>query len=196
MIIGFTKRQLLVVILIIGSIMTATGLNLKVAYMRSRNVTRKTDVRAIGAALDKYRKDYANFPASDQGKIVACFGGVDESNVPQRVICEWAKDPLPDIFSMSEDGQNYLESLPSDPRHLDGRRYLYLSNGRYFQIFAALEGDDIEVRQDIIERNLICGTETCNFGVSSDNAPLEKSIEEYENELRLLKSANEKETAK
>lgn len=191
MILGFTRNQLLTVFIILVGIVIATTINLKMAYMRSRNVTRKTDMRNIHSALTEYRNDYANFPASDQGKIVACFGGVDENEIPQRVICEWAKDPIPDIFDMNEKGTDYMEKLPSDPKHIDGRRYLYLSNGRYFQVYAALEGSDPSVDQGIIGRSLICGSEVCNFGLSSDNAPLEKSIEEYENELR-IKSANEK----
>lgn len=181
---GYSKNEAFIVAVIIFGIITATVVNLKTSYRRSRNVTRKNDIRTIHDGLIAYRDDYANFPESDQGKIVACFGGVDTENNPQRVICEWARDPLPDLFNMNK-ADNYLRTLPSDPKHIEGRRYLYLSNGRYFQLYGSLEGsDEDEYRQDVVKRDLKCGDEICNFGRSSDNAPLEKSIEEYENELR------------
>jgi len=181
---NFTKRELSVVVATLILIIIATTLNLRVSYRRSRDMTRKNDIRAIHDGLLAYRDDYASFPASDQGRIVACYGGTDDKGVPQRRICEWVDDPLPDIFSMGG-GTAYLEKLPSDPKHIEGRRYLYLSNGRYFQIYASLEGDDEpEYDPAIVARDLWCGNELCNFGRASDGAPLEKSIEQYENELR------------
>ena len=85
------------------------------------------------------------------------------------------------------DAFSYLERIPSDPKHDEGARYYYVSNGRRFQIYASLEGrDEDEFSEAILARNLPCGKEICNFGLAYGKTPLDKSLEEYENELRNL----------
>jgi hypothetical protein len=51
-----------------------------------------------------------------------------------------------------------------------------------------LEGEEeAEYRQDLVEYGLMCGERVCNFGKSSGSTPLDKSIQEYENELEGVK---------
>lgn len=178
---GFSKKELYFTIITIGLIIFATYSNLQVSFRKSRDVERKGDLRAIYDALVDYQVDVASFPPSDQGKIVAC----DDPGVSTRRACEWGWEGITYHF---EDGTvgKFINTLPTDPQHNDGRRYLYLSNGRHFQIFASLEGkDEPEYNAAIVARNLPCGDQICNFGLADNVTPLEKSIEEYENELRL-----------
>ena len=77
-----------------------------------------------------------------------------------------------------------FKNLPFEPKAEDGLNYFYISNGKYFQIYAHLEGkDEAENDPKIARRNIPCGSAICNFGRSSGDTPLDKSLEEYENEL-------------
>ncbi|MBI3443670.1 hypothetical protein HY008_03285 [Candidatus Woesebacteria bacterium] len=77
-----------------------------------------------------------------------------------------------------------FSSLPHEPNEREGAKYLYLTNRRRFQVYASLEGaDEAEYDARIVARDLNCGTRICNFGLASGQTPLEKSIEEYENEI-------------
>ena len=81
------------------------------------------------------------------------------------------------IFPLTKD-------LPRDPDWKKGLVYVYISNGRRFQILASLEGrDEDEYSPRIEERNIKCGLKLCNFGRAYGKTPLDKSIEEYENEI-------------
>lgn len=179
---GFSKQELVVVGIILAVIGAATSANLSVALRRERDNQRKNDLWTIYDGLVAYQKATASFPQSFEGKIVACFGGIDEFGIPQAVACDWHADGLKNIFT----GEVYLENLPTDPQHNSGARYHYISNGRYFQIYAALEGaDEDEYNEAIVARNIMCGNRVCNFGRGFMETPLDKSIEEYENELRI-----------
>jgi len=77
-----------------------------------------------------------------------------------------------------------LKPLPNDPQWDRGISYLYLTNGHTFQLYGSLElTDQDEYDEKVVSRNLACGIRICNFGRSYGNTPLDKSIEEYENEL-------------
>ena len=195
---GFNKNEWIALGLIFASLVMVISYNFSISFRRSRDSRRKNDIRSIHDALIAYQEEVASFPASDDGSIVACFDGVDENGIPQRRACDWGWDGLPNIF---EEGMpEYIATLPADPRHTEGRRYVYLSNGRRFQILAALEGsDEAEFDQAIIDRQIMCGDVICNFGRAFDDTPLDKSVEEYENEIRARESAikekNDKEAA-
>lgn len=185
---GFNKKEIFSISIILAVIGVAIYLNLSSALKRARDVQRRNDLWRISDALIEYHKDRASFPPTFEGKIVACFGGVDEHGIPQAVPCDWHADGLSNIFT----GQVFLENLPTDPHHNQGARYLYLSNGRYFQIYAALESeDDPEYKPEVVARNLMCGNRQCNFGRAFLETPLDKTIEEYENELRAKQKLNE-----
>ncbi|CAN5325485.1 hypothetical protein BH10PAT1_BH10PAT1_4340 [soil metagenome] len=78
-----------------------------------------------------------------------------------------------------------LPVSPKDPGTPNGYSYLYITDGKFFQIYASLEGikDEAEYNPKIASLNLKCGKFICNFGKSSGSVPLDKSLEEYENEL-------------
>ena len=182
-ILGFKKGELRAVVIIFILLFTAIFFNLQVSFRKSRDERRKGDIRAIYDALVYYHEDSSSFPASSEGRIVACLGGFDENNVPQRKECEWGWEGLTDIFA--EESKEYIHTLPTDPYHNDGARYLYLSNGRTFQLYASLEGEsEPEFDPAVVKRNLNCGNKICNYGLAFNDTPLDKSIEEYENEKR------------
>lgn len=77
-----------------------------------------------------------------------------------------------------------LKPLPNDPQWDRGVAYLYLTNGRTFQLYGSLEIiDQDEYDEKVVSRNLACGIRICNFGRAYGNTQLDKSIEEYENEI-------------
>src|SRR5260221_218394 len=78
-----------------------------------------------------------------------------------------------------------IPSLPKDPGTPSGYSYLYITDGKYFQLYASLEGktDEAEFNPKINALGLKCGNYICNFGRASGNTPLDKSLEEYENEI-------------
>ena len=182
MIFRFTKSEGISVLAILGIIGVAMILNLQVSYRRGRDAQRKTDIRNIYDALQKYQNDFGAFPFSEEGKIVACNGQVDEKNTIRFSPCEWYKDSLKDQFD--PDYPAYIVTLPGDPQQGKGAYYYYLSNGKHFQIYATLESSsEDEYDPAIVERQLPCGNRICNFGRSDGQTPLDKSLEEYENEL-------------
>jgi hypothetical protein len=189
MILGFNKKELISVAVILAALGTATYMNLRISLRRERDFQRKNDIKAIHDALLAFHIDTSSFPPSFEGKIVACFGGVDKNGIPQAIPCNWHTDSLGNIFT----GAIFLEKLPTDPKHNSGARYYYISNGRYFQIYGALEGkDEAEYSEGIVARNIMCGNRVCNYGRGFLGTPLDKSIEEYENELRQQNLINEK----
>lgn len=190
---GFNRNEIIASTLILAFVGLATYFNMQVSVRRGRDIQRKNDIRAIHDGLYGYFVDESSFPPSFEGKIVACFGGVDENEVPQAVPCNWHDDPLPNIFK----DQVYINNLPTDPLHNSGSRYYYISNGRTFQIYAALEGtDEAEYDPVIVKRNIMCGNRVCNFGRAFNQTPLDKSIEEYENELIQLQKIRDEQSAK
>lgn len=181
---GFRGTDKIVVILILISLLTLSYFNLQSSFRKSRDAQRKSDIRSIYDGLMTYQNDFGSFPASSEGKIVACKGELDEeTNLYGLIPCEWYWDGLRDVNDESYPA--YLQNIPSDPFHGKGARYLYISNGKHFQVYAALEsGREDEYDPNIVARQLNCGDRICNFGRADGKVPLDKSLEEYENELK------------
>ncbi len=168
----FSKEESFIVLLILSVLFVISLFNFRTALMRSRDMERKNDTGDIVNALEQYKTDFSSYPQSAKdGKIDACNGG-----------CVWGKDPLRDFSDLTY--PPYMNTLPADPDNTKGTQYLYFSDGRRYQLYAALEDkEDAEYNPKIEARSLKCGIRICNFGRSSSKTPLDKSIEEYENEL-------------
>lgn len=193
----FTKNEIKLTSLILLVILVFTFLNLRVSLRRARDSQRRSDIGAIADALDKYQKEFGFFPPSTaDGKILACKGsnfgpippGIKESEKRDYFFkllegCDWGKDSLTDVNDDSY--EPYLKVIPGDSKQSKGYSYLYVSNTNRYQLYAYLEGGNTEIgyRIGIVERNLKCGINICNFGKAYGETPLERSIEEYENEL-------------
>lgn len=186
-ILGFNNNEIFALSGIICLIFVVTFLNLQVSLKRSRDAQRKADLRDISNALNKYQSDFNIFPLSTEGKIAACVNGpiTDPTNIVFSA-CQWGWDALKDVTDASY--PPYLARIPVDPHNQKGTQYFYISNGNRYQIFASLESsNEPEWSEEIVKRNLKCGNKICNFGIAFGSTPLDKTIEEYENELNSIK---------
>ena len=184
----FTKKETFLVVIVLFFIGFFSFFNLKAANRRARDFQRKDDIANIANALFEYHEAFGFYPKnSPDGRIVACLPptAVDYQTAAEAVKayrpCDWWFDGLSDPIT----GAVYLKQIPGDPYTGDGVYYRYVATRDNFQVFASLEGgDEPEYDEGIEARQLICGTAICNFGKGSPNTPLDKSLEEYENELR------------
>jgi hypothetical protein len=178
----FTKIERNFLIITFALVFVFTSVNLIVAKRKSRDVQRKADIRRISNAIEQYKSDFGFLPDSADGQIVACEPVTTDSyGVVSFSPCQWAFDSLQDLSD--PDYPPYLDKIPSDPHHGRGVRYLYVASNKNFQVFASLEGrSEAEYDPAIEARGLSCGNRICNFGLSP-TVPLDKSIQEYENEL-------------
>jgi len=188
----FTREEFSVVGLILLAVVGASIPNFATSIMRSRDSQRKNDLGNLKNGLASFQSDIGSYPLpSSDGRILACdpierLSPKGESYIEYGP-CDWGKDALADELNPSY--PDYIETLPQDLKAQEGASYLYLSNGSRFQIYAHLEVEsDEEYSSQIVARGLLCGNKICNFGRSSGDTPLEKSIEEYENELLEEKS--------
>jgi type II secretory pathway pseudopilin PulG len=194
----FTKKEIIGVTIIFSVVFLITFKGLLTSERRARDAQRRGDLGAISNALYAYQKDFGFFPPSDNGKIKACkadnfseveakmkdLGHFDQNIYFQGLeVCEWGLDSLRDVSDISYPA--YMQTLPKDPKTSEGISYLYFSNLSRFQIYSFLEGGKDEDGFDIgiIGRGLKCGGKVCSFGKSFFPTPLDKSIEEYEQEL-------------
>lgn len=174
----FTKKETIGLGIILIPLFAFMLFNFSISERKARDASRKQDVRDIANAVEHYRDDFSAYPLSQDGQIVGCDSGKkDEKGVTILRSCEWGQESLDGV------------KLPIDPRHGQGHRYYYLSDGFAFQVYAALEGsDEAEYDVKIVARNLPCGDNICNFGLASSHTPLDKSLEEYENEVNAKKA--------
>lgn len=194
----FSKSEIIGVSLIFLVVGTITLSGLVTSLRRARDAQRMNDIGAISDALDVFREEYGFLPESENGKIKACKGSnFDQVSEELKALpqfdrklffsglraCEWGVDRFADVADDTR--KPYLSPLPRDPRSKSGRTYTYLSNTNRYQIFASLEGREEEdsYNPKVVTRNISCGDTICNVGKGFMNTPLDKSIEEYENEL-------------
>ncbi|OGM30231.1 hypothetical protein A2630_03340 [Candidatus Woesebacteria bacterium RIFCSPHIGHO2_01_FULL_44_10] len=170
-ILGFTKQETRAVGVMLVGILTVTAINLVGAIRKSRDAQRKGDVRQITRILDEFQTSQGIIPASQDGLIIACNPDFDELGNPIYKPCRWGEDEISG------------NKLPGDPHSTNGASYLYLASPKNYQVFASLESaKEDEYDEKIVARNLPCGIKICNFGLTS-GVPLDKSIQEYENEI-------------
>lgn len=196
----FSKTEIKVTAVVLLVIFFVTLKNLKISERKSRDVQRRDDLAGMYSSLHKFHGDFGFFPPGIDGKIKACKGPKFDESVSKikindlnkkdvylenLTVCEWGRDSLRDLYD-----DNYLpyrSVIPQDMLKSRGFSYYYVSNTRYFQIYASLEGgyQEIGYSSKILDRKLPCGTKYCNFGRSAfGKTPLDMTIEEYEKELK------------
>lgn len=94
---GFTLIELLVVIVIIGILATLLMTNYIGVRARGRDTQRKSDLRQIQSALELYRSDVGEYPAT----LPACGS------------------------SLTSGGTTYMQKVPCDPTNSAPLVYLY-----------------------------------------------------------------------
>lgn len=193
----FTKSEALGVAIIFIIVISVTLFNLNISVRRARDVQRRGDLGAIANALEKFYMEYGFFPPAEGGRIKFCKGTnfdqilkqVQDKSFFDRELffqglrpCEWGQDPFSDVIN---EGEDYMKTLPSDPKSDKGIHYYYLSNTKRYQIFSYLEGavSEIGFNSGVVAKSLPCGSMICAFGKSYSETPLDKSIEEYEADL-------------
>jgi len=187
----FTKKEWIAVFIILALVAVASFFNFRTSLMRARDAQRVADLGTLVDALNTYAGDFGFYPqASSDGEIVACkkegakvFKGMKIKDFLAALApCEWGKDSLSDITDATFPA--YLKNLPKDPKSATGYSFRYLSNGSRFQLYTALEtSDSDEFRPDIVKRTLACGNKICSAGRASGATPLDRSIDQYEQEL-------------
>lgn len=115
-ILEWEKGEIIFVGVILAVIMMISGVQLRTAEMKSRDVQRKSDIGVVGRALAAYLDDHKILPAADEGRVAACGFARNEA-------CEWGRDAIEDI-----DGVTYLKKLPRDPYADRGWKYIYSTN--------------------------------------------------------------------
>lgn len=183
----FSKSELKAILIIFVFLFIISTPNFIVSLRRARDAQRKADIGGIQDALLRYQADFGAFPLSIDGKIAACepvtFKEAAGIKTPVFSACEWGKSSLADLSDSSY--PPYMKLIPDDPESSKGRSYCYFSNGSRFQIYGSLEGkSEDEYDENIVKRNIPCGSKICNFGKGSGKIPLNISIEEYENSIK------------
>ncbi len=185
----FTKNELFglgVVFLVLIGVSTP---NFIASIKRARDQVRRDDMAALEGAMAEYLKDFGSLPVSSpDGKIMACKKPGDAVEIDSKgrllvnlIPCEWGRDSIVDLTPGS--AKVYLDKIPQDPDTKKGVAYVYLSDGKRYQIFTSFEVKaQAEYDPKIVIRNISCGTRICNVG-RAYNCPIDKSIEEYDQEL-------------
>lgn len=162
--IPFTSKEIKVIFFVLTCLFLVTGFNISVSLRRGRDSIRKNDISAIQKSIDTYYQKYRMFPIStSNGEIIGCFDGdvvTDKmTGFPTNAVkCSW--------------GESRFENtnlMPRDPKYKDGASYLYISDGKKYELYVSLEGkDEAEYTPSIASKNLHCGTKVCNYGRSSN----------------------------
>lgn len=103
---GFTLIEVMVVIVILGILSALVVPNILHKAGDARIAAAKSDLAAIGQALDMYKLDNSTYPTSDQGL--------------EALVHKPSGTPEPRNWNPN----GYLKKLPEDPWH---REYLYAS---------------------------------------------------------------------
>lgn len=145
---GFTFIEILVVITIIGILIGLSAVAYSSVRKSGRDARRRGDLEQIRSALEIYRADCGDYPATSG---VVAGGAI-------------AGDGLPSTCSSSN---TYLSSVPDDP--LTGYDYKYYSTGTRVTYFlcAYLEKGSGTVNCDGAPGDDYCGTSVCNYKVTN-----------------------------
>jgi general secretion pathway protein G len=112
---GFTLIEILIVVVIIGIIAGLIVPNFIGRDDQARVAAAMNDLRAIGNALEMYRMDNAHYPSTAQGL--------------EALVRRPSGFPEPRNYNES----GYLKRTPQDPW---GNPFVYISNGRSFELYA------------------------------------------------------------
>ena len=158
---GFTKAEILVVVIILGLLSIVPAINFKNAQAGVRDSRRKADLRQIYNALEVYSKENNAYPLSKKGMILSCVCGSDPPEV-----CAWGKKSGGPREFCDQNNVVYLKELLSDPTGLIP--FCYFSDGKLFRLYAKLEVvSDFEAFPDKVTKK--CNGIDYNFGYSSPN---------------------------
>lgn len=184
----FTKEEIKKIGLILLILIGVSFFNFRGSLTKARNAQRNSDLTFIREKLEEFHSEVGYFPpAGGDGRIYACKGegtvvNLEFKRLENPAPCRWGEDPLINYFS--DTPKTILERIPVDPQNNEGVRYIYKSSQSRFQIYASLEGKaEAEYNEKIAALKIKCGARICNFGKAFSDTPLDKTLQEYENEL-------------
>ena len=167
---GFTLVELILVMAIIAILTTFITGGLGSSQVKGRDAQRKSDLRQLAGALELYYQDYGEYPAENNGVIIAC---PYDSGTGTGTDCTWGS------ARFTDDRTLYLKRIPADPDAGKSYRYRLVpgSNNQKFQLFARLEnpndkgciddGSGPNCTNPVVH---LCGsTAICNFAITSSN---------------------------
>ena len=146
---GFTLVELLVVIAIIGILTIITSSSFLNSQKRSRDASKKTELKALSDALNMYYSDNGTLPTSDiiRGLISSQGEFADTSNPTNKII--------------------YMKKVPKDNTNF-GLQMKYLSGSKSYKLYTNLENEDDSDCQSCLvsEYNV---TKGCCYVITSSN---------------------------
>ena len=157
----FTKNETRIIITIFSALFLITSYNMSISLRKGRDSIRKNDFSALQKGLDTYYQKYRAFPLSScDGNIDGCFN----DKVVQDKLSGLPLNVIPCIWGESEfEG---IKTMVRDPKYKNGSSYLYVSDGKGYKLYIALEGkDEAEYQKATEMKNLQCGTKICNYGI-------------------------------
>ena len=160
----FTKIELKGILIIFIILFGLTGINISASLRKGRDATRKNDLAVMQKAIDTFYQKYREFPKSTaDGRIVGCFNedpvlDRDTGFALNTVPCDWGISTFENIKIMTR-----------DPKSVEGFSYLYISDGKEYELYVSLEGKNEPEYSELIKvKNLQCGNKICNYGRWSD----------------------------
>jgi general secretion pathway protein G len=158
---GFTLMELMVVIAVMGAVFVMAASSYMGTQAKARDARRKSDLTQISKALELFYTDHGTYAQDNSGRIAGC--GVSSSSP-----CPWGSD-----FT-DQDSNRYMEKIPQELQ--PGKAYLYCASadGLQYQLFARLEN----LQDPIVDQNgdgvadefaPNCGSQRCNFAITSPN---------------------------
>lgn len=148
---GFTLIELMVTIVILGTLSTLGISTFRSSQSKSRDIKRKSDLAEVSTSLEYYANDAGTYPSSSpDGKILACGG-----------TCEWGSPFVSSVNAKTV----YMQSLPKDTK--PGSSYRYEKTGKGYMLYAYLETEFDPDRDTNIA--VSCGEHMCNYVLRSTN---------------------------
>lgn len=156
----FTKKETFSILFILFCLFVVVGYNMSISLRRGRDSVRKDDLSSLQKSLDTFYQKYRVYPhSSEKGEIIGCFNEKPIQDpktgvLKNVVVCKWGESRF--------ENANFM---PRDPKYKEGRSYIYKSNGKSYELYISLEGEDeAEYTESIVRMNLQCGTKICNYG--------------------------------
>lgn len=112
---GFTLVEIMVVVVILGVLSAVIVPNIIGRPDEARVVAARSEVQAIGNALEFYRLDNGFYPSSEQGL--------------EALVSKPSGEPSPANWSSG----GYLKKLPEDPW---GQPYRYVNENRFAEVYS------------------------------------------------------------
>lgn len=155
-------REILWIAFVLMLIVGATSINMSLSRLRSRDMQRKADLNSVARSVQEFHDRFAYYPASNDGNIIACGDAAYRLGVYYFDECIWGENKTP-LYG-------YDGRIPTDPKVLEGYKYVYMSDGTNYKLLASLEdGGDVDINPEIAKLNISCGVKICNFAVASKN---------------------------